>query len=53
MRIRANVPGAVEHAIDGSAAEQTGSAVEMANQTHQTHEETKAQSAGACQHQIV
>ena len=49
-----NVPGVVENAVGGLAVEPTSSAVnEPKNQTHQTHEETRPQSAGGSQHQIV
>jgi hypothetical protein len=48
-----NVPSVVENGIGGLAAEQTGTAVEITNETHQTHEATKAQSAGRSQPQIV
>ena len=37
-----NVPWIVENAVGGLAAEQTGSAVEMKNQTTQPHEEREA-----------
>jgi hypothetical protein len=48
-----NVPGVVENAVGGLAVEPTGSAMEITNQNHQTHAETKPQSAGRSQHQII
>jgi hypothetical protein len=51
--ISGNVPGVVENAVGGLAAEPTSSAVKRTNQNHQTHEATKPQFAGGSQHQIV
>jgi len=49
-----NVPGLVENAVGGLAAEQTSLAVnENRNQTHQTHEEKEHQSAGRSQQEII
>jgi len=47
-----DVPGIVEKAVGGLAAEQTGSAVKSTNQKHQPHEDKEHQSAGASQRQI-